>query len=119
MGKEKMASLSKVVTRSLLCSSKSLPIAAPNCIGIKLKSTCTELNLARIPSAKFHSAVPNRGGTINEGHDMPVAKYGGRHTVSMMPGEGIGPEMIIDNCCMQLVSTPSQFDVMVLTNLQG
>merc|ERR1711971_717813 len=72
MGKEKMASLSKVVTRSLLCSPKSLPSAAPNCIGIKLKSTFTELDLARIPAAK----------------------YGGRHTVTMMPGEGIGPEMM-------------------------
>merc|ERR1712088_368189 len=69
---EKMASLSKVVTRSLLCSPKSLPSAAPNCIGIKLKSTFTELDLARIPAAK----------------------YGGRHTVTMMPGEGIGPEMM-------------------------
>merc|ERR1712038_2034194 len=28
-------------------------------------------------------------------------------------------DMIIDNCCMQLVSNPWQFDVMVLTNLQG
>merc|ERR1712051_1091750 len=72
MRKEKMASLSKVVTRSLLCSPKSLPIAAPNCIGIKLKSTFSELDLARIPAAK----------------------YGGRHTVTMMPGEGIGPEMM-------------------------
>lgn len=27
--------------------------------------------------------------------------------------------MIVDNCCMQLVSNPWQFDVMVLTNLQG
>jgi len=27
--------------------------------------------------------------------------------------------MIIDNCCMQLVSNPWQFDVMVLTNLYG
>ena len=27
--------------------------------------------------------------------------------------------MIIDNCCMQLVSNPWQFDVMVCTNLQG
>ena len=47
-----MASLSKVVTRSLLCSPKSLPIAAPNCIGIKSKSTFSELDLARIPAAK-------------------------------------------------------------------
>ena len=26
---------------------------------------------------------------------------------------------IIDNCCMQLVSNPWQFDVMILTNLYG
>lgn len=28
-------------------------------------------------------------------------------------------DMIIDNCCMQLVSNPQQFDVMVTTNLYG
>lgn len=28
-------------------------------------------------------------------------------------------EMIIDNCCMQLVSNPHQFDVMIMTNLYG
>jgi len=28
-------------------------------------------------------------------------------------------EMIIDNCCMQLVSKPHQFDVMIMTNLYG
>lgn len=28
-------------------------------------------------------------------------------------------EMIIDNCCMQLISKPNQFDVMVLPNLYG
>lgn len=27
--------------------------------------------------------------------------------------------MIIDNCCMQLVSRPEQFDVMVMPNLYG
>ena len=27
--------------------------------------------------------------------------------------------MIIDNCCMQLVSNPQQFDVMVMPNLYG
>jgi len=25
---------------------------------------------------------------------IPIAKYGGRHTVTMMPGDGIGPEMM-------------------------
>ena len=28
-------------------------------------------------------------------------------------------EMIIDNCTMQLVKTPQQFDVMVMPNLYG
>lgn len=28
-------------------------------------------------------------------------------------------EMIIDNCCMQLITNPNQFDVMVLPNLYG
>ena len=28
-------------------------------------------------------------------------------------------EMIVDNCCMQLVTRPSQFDVMVMENLYG
>jgi len=28
-------------------------------------------------------------------------------------------DMIIDNCCMQLVSKPHQFDVMLTTNLYG
>ncbi|VDN43486.1 unnamed protein product [Dibothriocephalus latus] len=27
--------------------------------------------------------------------------------------------MIVDNCCMQLVSRPTQFDVMVMPNLYG
>lgn len=27
--------------------------------------------------------------------------------------------MIVDNCCMQLVSNPHQFDVMVMPNLYG
>jgi len=88
-----MASLSKVLTRNLLRSSKNVPIAASNSIGICLKSTFTEFDLAKIPAAKFHSSVPNnRGGTISEG--MPIAKYGGRHTITCMPGEGIGPEMM-------------------------
>src|SRR5207245_8534687 len=28
-------------------------------------------------------------------------------------------ELIVDNCCMQLVSRPQQFDVMVMGNLYG
>jgi len=31
---------------------------------------------------------------VTDIYDGLVAKYGGRHTVTMMPGEGIGPEMM-------------------------
>jgi len=73
--------------------SKSLPIAATNSSGICLKSTFTEFDLAKIPSAKFHTTASNKGGGyLYDG--MPVAKYGGRHTITCMPGEGIGPEMM-------------------------
>ena len=99
-----MASLSKVVTRSLLCSTKSLPIIASPSMSIKLKSTFNNLEEYRISAVKFHSPVPpvptsNLSGTIFDKAkisvgDLPPAKYGGRHTVTMMPGEGIGPEMM-------------------------
>ena len=92
-----MASLSKVVTRSLLCSTKSLPIEVSLSMSIKLKSTFTEFEEYRISAVKFHSPVPtsNLGsGTVFDKTNLPVAKYGGRHTVTMMPGEGIGPEMM-------------------------
>uniref|UniRef100_UPI00358EA6B6 isocitrate dehydrogenase [NAD] subunit gamma, mitochondrial isoform X2 n=1 Tax=Myxine glutinosa TaxID=7769 RepID=UPI00358EA6B6 len=46
-----------------------------------LKRTC--LNLQRsISSAPQHASIP------------PPACYGGRHTVAMIPGDGIGPEMM-------------------------
>ena len=95
-----MASLSKVVTRSLLCSTKSLPNAVSFSMAIKLKSTFSEFEEYRISAVKFHSPVPlatsNLGGTIfdKKWANLPPAKYGGRHTVTMMPGEGIGPEMM-------------------------
>ena len=92
-----MASLSKVVTRSLSCSTKILPIAVSLSMGIKLKSTFTEFEEYRTSAVKFQSPVPtcNPGGTIfDTTANLPVAKYGGRHTVTMMPGEGIGPEMM-------------------------
>ena len=95
-----MASLSKVVTMSLLGSTKSLPKAASLSMSIKLKSTFTEFEEYRISAVKFHSpvtpATSNLSGTIFDKNlaNLPPAKYGGRHTVTMMPGEGIGPEMM-------------------------
>ena len=80
-----MASLSKVVTRSLLCSTKSLPIAVSLSMSIKLKSTYTDLEEYRISAVKFHSpvtpAASNISGTIFDKAkisvgDLPPAKYG-------------------------------------------
>ena len=38
------------------------------------------------------SVNPSRG--YLKPADIPLAKYGGRHTVTMLPGDGIGPEMM-------------------------
>jgi len=38
------------------------------------------------------SVNPSRG--YLKAVDIPLAKYGGRHTVTMLPGDGIGPEMM-------------------------
>jgi len=51
---------------------------------------------------------------ITDGLFMEVAKR-----VSKDYPEIEHDNMIIDNCCMQLVSNPWQFDVMILTNLYG
>eukprot|EP00088_Acartia_fossae_P022538 TRINITY_DN23716_c0_g1_i3.p2 TRINITY_DN23716_c0_g1~~TRINITY_DN23716_c0_g1_i3.p2 ORF type:complete len:380 (+),score=141.28 TRINITY_DN23716_c0_g1_i3:39-1178(+) len=51
---------------------------------------------------------------ITDGLFMQVAKR-----VSADYPELEHNNMIIDNCCMQLVSNPWQFDVMILTNLYG
>jgi hypothetical protein len=44
---------------------------------------------------KFTAAVPpGRAAVHLSAANIPLAKYGGRHTVTMMPGSGIGPEMM-------------------------
>ena len=37
--------------------------------------------------------VSSRGYKLKSSN-IPLAKYGGRHTVTMLPGDGIGPEMM-------------------------
>jgi len=72
-------------------------------------------NLARSLSTRLASTVVSRQGftalafgrtfeqdqrrcfgksTASTNNPIPRAKYGGRHTVTMMPGDGIGPEMM-------------------------
>jgi len=50
-------------------------------------ATTNQLASTDIPYAKFYHSEPRE-------KFGPVAKYGGRHTVTMMPGSGIGPEMM-------------------------
>ena len=42
---------------------------------------------------RSHSVVTTRGYKLKSSN-IPLAKYGGRHTVTMLPGDGIGPEMM-------------------------
>ena len=43
--------------------------------------------------ARMGSSAPARSVSLTAAN-IPLAKYGGRHTVTMMPGDGIGPEMM-------------------------
>ncbi|KAK0425973.1 hypothetical protein QR680_009482 [Steinernema hermaphroditum] len=47
-------------------------------------------SLALLTRRHFSSIRPH----IYPGTRLPHAKYGGRHTVTMLPGDGIGPEMM-------------------------
>jgi hypothetical protein len=50
---------------------------------------------AGLTRRKFTAAVlPGRAAVHLSAANIPLAKYGGRHTVTMMPGSGIGPEMM-------------------------
>ena len=52
--------------------------------------------LGRVPAAvarALPSVTVTRGYKLSASN-IPLAKYGGRHTVTMLPGDGIGPEMM-------------------------
>lgn len=67
-----MAIFQKAIVGGITAMSKCQHRGLSSLITIRKKSTESKLNLSEVPSAK----------------------YGGRHTVTMMPGEGIGPEMM-------------------------
>ena len=50
-------------------------------------------SLTRLRRRKFPGPQPVRAVHLSAAN-IPLAKYGGRHTVTMMPGDGIGPEMM-------------------------
>ena len=47
--------------------------------------------------------------------NIPLAKYGGRYTVTMMPGDGIGPEMMeYVKEVFKVAGAPIDFETMIL-----
>merc|ERR1712226_1309070 len=57
-------------------------------------SLCSRLSsLVRASPSLQATSVSIRGYKL-KASNIPLAKYGGRHTVTMLPGDGIGPEMM-------------------------
>lgn len=89
-----------------------------------LKITTKE-NARRIAKFAFDYAVSNNRKKVTAVHKANIMKLGDglfiqscKEMAEMYPNIKF-ETMIIDNCCMQLVSKPQQFDVMVLPNLYG
>jgi len=56
-------------------------------------SVCASRSLLGAVSRAVPSITTTRGYKLKSSN-IPLAKYGGRHTVTMLPGDGIGPEMM-------------------------
>ncbi|KAL2939627.1 Isocitrate dehydrogenase [NAD] regulatory subunit 1 mitochondrial [Bienertia sinuspersici] len=79
----------------------------------------------RIAKYAFEYAYLNNRKTVTAVHKANIMKLADglflescRKVASKYPGIKYN-EVIVDNCCMQLVSKPEQFDVMVTPNLYG
>ena len=57
-------------------------------------SLCSRLRPLLRASASVPAASDSVRGYKLKASNIPLAKYGGRHTVTMLPGDGIGPEMM-------------------------
>lgn len=85
----------------------------------------TEESTARLCRFAFDYAKENGRKKVTIVHKANIMKL--TDGLFLATGEKIAREypdieftnMIVDNCCMQLVSNPWQFDVVVLTNLYG
>lgn len=85
----------------------------------------TESNSERVARYAFEFAKRNGRKKITTVHKANIMKFSdglfldtARRIAREYP-EIEHNDMIIDNCCMQLVSNPHQFDVMMMTNLYG
>jgi isocitrate dehydrogenase (NAD+) len=79
----------------------------------------------RIAKYAFEYAYLNNRRTVTAVHKANIMKLAdglflesSREVAKKYPGIKYN-EIIVDNCCMQLVSKPEQFDVMVTPNLYG
>lgn len=61
--------------------------------GKLMKPVVTSLLACRSPVTEPLICCSSRSMSLSAAN-IPLAKYGGRHTVTMMPGDGIGPEMM-------------------------
>ncbi|GAQ81631.1 isocitrate dehydrogenase [Klebsormidium nitens] len=85
----------------------------------------TKVNSTRIAEYAFEYAFLNNRKTVTAVHKANIMKLADglfldscRAVAKQYPGIKYN-EIIVDNCCMQLVSRPEQFDVMVTPNLYG
>lgn len=85
----------------------------------------TQAKARRIAKFAFDYAVQHGRSKVTAVHKANIMKLGDglfleccREISQMYPSIEF-ETMIVDNCCMQLVSKPQQFDVMVLPNLYG
>lgn len=85
----------------------------------------TRANSMRIAKFAFDYAMRHHRKKVTAVHKANIMKLGDGlflaccEEVSKMYPTIKYENMIIDNCCMQLVSNPHQFDVMVMPNLYG
>ncbi|XP_052221651.1 isocitrate dehydrogenase [NAD] subunit beta, mitochondrial-like [Dreissena polymorpha] len=85
----------------------------------------TEAKSKRIAKFAFDYAVRHKRKKVTAVHKANIMKLG--DGLFLKSCEEVGKyypsikleNMIVDNCCMQLVSKPHQFDVMVMPNLYG
>lgn len=80
----------------------------------------------KIAEYAFKYALTNKRRKVTAVHKANIMKMADglflkccREVAGLYHGEVEYEEVIIDNCCMQLVSKPEQFDVMVTGNLYG
>ncbi|KAL0543475.1 hypothetical protein IC582_018571 [Cucumis melo] len=90
-----------------------------------LKKVITKFCSERIAKYAFEYAYLNNRKKVTAVHKANIMKLADglflescREVATKYPGIKYN-EVIVDNCCMQLVSKPEQFDVMVTPNLYG